>query len=116
MADNQKEMVMGIPMFEKEYRGWIVWDWSGWKAGATRDFLVAQWLARKGEGQAERFLYSSSPGTASDYRPGERFDIDLRSGQSWIYNTSSDNEKARQQELAYGNLVRLIDDLEDRPK
>ena len=54
--------------FATDYRGWRIWKWTDWKECAG-DFLTAQWLARKGEGKAERFLYTQTPRNCIDTAP-----------------------------------------------
>lgn len=90
--------------FAADYRGWRIWKWTDWKEGAG-DFLTAQWLARKGEGEAERFLYASTPGTAGEYRPGDNFDIARRPGQVIIDADSTEEIRSKEQARTYESLI-----------
>jgi hypothetical protein len=97
--------------FASEYRGWHICRWTDWKEGAS-DFLAAQWLARKGEGEAERFLYASTPGAAAEYRRGDTFDVTRLPGQEIVTLESPDEVRASEQLRTYQRLQQLIDNVE----
>ena len=97
--------------FASEYRGWQIWKWTDWKEGPS-DSLTAQWLARRGEGKGERFLYASTPGAAAEYRRGDTFDVSRVPGQEIITRESTGETRAREQLRTYEQLRQLIDTIE----
>ena len=75
---------------------------------------MAQWLARKGEGKAERFPYASTPETVGEYRPGDNFDCSRRPGQIIIDADSTEEVRSKEQAGTYETLIKFIDSVESQ--
>ena len=113
MAATRKPDMPEWPSFEAPvvYKGWKIWEWTGWKPSQETDVLVGQWLAYKGRAKSEwRYLYTSAPGSQGEYERGGLFDITPQKGQKvimWPSSSKADKEEAKRE--AYDRMIRLID-------
>jgi len=102
------------------YKGYRIWEWTGWKAAQGSSILRGQWLAAPlgpgGSyiplaeiGKRRPLLYVSVPGGEGPYLTGDMFDIGLKDPQREIEHHTSERRKERERRKGLRRMFRLID-------
>lgn len=74
--------------------------WTGWKITQDTTLMVSQWVAGRKGGP---YFYSSMPGHAGTYEPGECFDFSRQAGQEVLYLDHWEDEQA-----AIAKSIRIV--------
>ncbi len=103
------------------YKGYRIWEWTGWKAEQGNISLVGQWLAAPldisgrpipyevHKEQKRTYLYVSVPGGEGPYAPADTFDISVHADQRLIERGTSEKVKERERRRGLRRMFRLID-------
>ncbi len=110
------------------YKGYRIWEWTGWKGTQSNVSQVGQWLAapldiygkpipyrvlkeyrHNLEDIPKPYLYVSVPGGEGPYAPGWIFDISVHPGQELIDKRTSEKVKERERRRGLRRMFRLID-------
>lgn len=81
--------------------------WSGWKIAQDTTQMISQWVCGRKNGP---YFYSSMPGAATTYAPGDYFDVSLHEGQESFYIDDTPDEQAAIEKsirIATAGLARL---------
>lgn len=114
---------MGADFIKSEgpiYRGYRIWEWTGWKPAQGNSLYRGQWLAAPLNSSGKYIptadltrerplLYVSVPGGAESYLLGNVFDIHLYRGQREIEMRTPDHIKERERRKGLRRMFRLID-------
>jgi len=118
------------------YRGYRIWEWTGWKPAQNTSTLVGQWLAapvdengnyfspdgpsaqKTGIASYRSLLFVSVPGAEGGYGlkqgmiypPEGAFDNSLRRGQILIEKRTPEHIKERERRKGLKRMFRLIDE------
>lgn len=102
------------------YKGYRIWEWTGWKPAKDTSTYVGQWLAapldRAGKyipmadvTKERPLLCASVPGYASAYVMGDYFDVSVHRGQIQIEARTPERVKERERRRGLRRMFRLID-------
>jgi hypothetical protein len=103
------------------YKGYRIWEWTGWKPAQGNSVYVGQWLAAPLDAtghymaleqlnDVRPLLYVSVPGAAESYRAGGTFDITCYEGQKMIERRTTEHVKERERRKGLRRMFRLIDE------
>lgn len=118
------------------YKGYRIWEWTGWKSAQNNSSLVGQWLAAPVDENGDYFspdgpsaqkttvssyrslLYVSVPGAEGGYGlkrgkiypPVAAFDITPRRGQILIEKRTPERIRERERRRGLRRMFRLIDE------
>ncbi|SRR6266516_5163854 len=87
--------------------------WTGWKGNCDRDghtlddTLVGQWLAW--DRKEKRYFYASVPGGQGEYKRGDNFDIEPKTGQTRIARLTPLGTALDMYEEGYQRLLKALE-------
>jgi len=121
-ATTSKAMAADYETDGPGYKGYRIWEWTGWKTSWEQSILRGQWLAAPigpgGSyiplaeiGKRRPLLYVSVPGGEGPYLTGDVFDIGLKDlhGQKEIDKRTPEHIKERERRRGLKRMFRLID-------
>ncbi len=102
------------------YKGYRIWEWTGWKPAQANAVQVGQWLAAPIDADGAYYrlaklpsnrplLMVSVPGEEGPYDVGSRFDISVKRGQRMIDKRTPEVIKERERRKGLRRMFRLID-------
>lgn len=89
------------------YRGFL-YSWTGWKTFPDSSKIVGQWLAIDKD---DNKIFSSVPGTCSNYELGHVFNTSIQPYQTYLDATSSEETKELEKDKGLELLKQVIDSI-----